>query len=181
MPGLMPGMRHGLILGMLLGALSGLFAMPVRAQDGAAHPVPLSGSGAGYHDPRSPFAPLQEREGVVSWKLLSSVQSDIQRSGAVVPRFPAAVRALDRKTIRVQGFMMPLEPGARQRHFLLSAVPTTCAFCVPAGPEGLVEVRARQSVDYGVEAVVLEGRLAVLDADPYGVYYRLVDARAVKP
>jgi hypothetical protein len=157
-------------------------ATMARAQGVLSPPVATpAASGAGYHDPRSPIAPLQEREGVLSWKLLSAVQSDIQRSGAVVPRFPPAVRALDRKTVRVQGFMMPLEPGARQQHFLLSAVPTTCAFCVPAGPEGLIEVRARKAVDYGVEAVVLEGRLAVLEADPYGVYYRLSEARQLKP
>jgi hypothetical protein len=91
------------------------------------------------------------------------------------------VRALNSKTVKVQGFMMPLEPGATQKHFLLSAVPTTCAFCVPAGPEGLIEVRARTPVKYGIEAVVLEGRLSVLDNDPYGMFYRIAEASAVSP
>ena len=31
--------------------------------------------------------------------------------------------------------MMPLEPGEKQSHFLLSAVPLTCSFCTPGGPE----------------------------------------------
>ena len=89
------------------------------------------------------------------------------------------MQALDRKTVKVQGFMMPLEAGDKQQHFLLSSVPTTCSFCVPAGPEGLVEVRTRKPVRYTLEPVVVEGVLAVLNDDPYGLYYRVEDGSAV--
>ena len=77
--------------------------------------------------------------------------------------------------------MMPLEPGDKQRHFLLSSVPTSCSFCVPAGPEGLIEVRTRQPVRYTLEPVLVEGVLAVLSDDPYGLYYRVNDGLAVNP
>jgi len=136
---------------------------------------PTIGQGPGYHDPRSPFKPLEERADVLSWKLLSQVTARAENQ-KIVPSFPAAVRALDRKTVKVQGFMMPLEAGDRQQHFLLSSVPTTCSFCVPAGPEGLVEVRAKRPVRYTLEPVVLEGVLAVLSDDPYGLFYRVEDA-----
>ena len=49
----------------------------------------------------------------------------------------------------------------------------------PAGPEGLIEVRARNPVKYGVEAVVVEGRMVVLSDDPYGLFYRITDGEAV--
>ncbi|HWP19422.1 MAG TPA: DUF3299 domain-containing protein [Burkholderiaceae bacterium] len=153
-----------------------------REKDGPALSAPIAapaGSGPGYHSPLSPIAPLREREGVVSWKLLGSVTTRTERK-RVRPQFPEPVKALHEKVVRIQGFMMPLEPGERQRHFLLSAVPTTCAFCVPAGPEGLVEVRSKVPVRYGIEPVVVEGRLAVLDDDPYGIFYRLVDATPVQ-
>jgi hypothetical protein len=136
---------------------------------------PIAGSGPGYHDPRSAFKPLQEREGVVSWSLLSTVTSKTERA-RVVPVFPPAVQALNDKTVKLQGFMLPLEPGEKQKHFLLSGVPTTCSFCVPAGPEGLVEVRASTPVKYTVDAVTLEGRMAVLKDDKFGLFYRIVDA-----
>ena len=89
------------------------------------------------------------------------------------------MQALNQQKVKVQGFMMPLEPGDKQRHFLLSAVPTTCGFCLPAGPEGLIEVRARTPVKYSVEAVVVEGRMAVLTNDPYGLFYRITDGELV--
>ena len=140
-------------------------------------PVPaVAASGAGYHDPRSAFKPLQEREGVLSWALLSSVTARTEKN-KIVPSFPPAVQALNDKPVKVQGFMLPLEPGERQRHFLLSAVPTTCGFCVPAGPEGLIEVRTSTPVKYTVDAITVQGRLAVLKDDKYGLFYRVVDAQ----
>ncbi|WP_310389560.1 DUF3299 domain-containing protein [Roseateles sp.] len=150
------------------------FGTGVSAQPSAA------ASGAGYHDPRSPIKPLQERAGVLAWALLSSVSNKVEKN-KLIPIFPAQVQALDKKKVKVQGFMMPLEPGDKQQHFLLSAVPTSCAFCVPAGPEGLIEVRSKQPVRYSLEPIVMEGQLAVLSDDPYGMYYRLLDGQEIKP
>lgn len=159
-----------------------LLAAAIAAGGGAAWaqspPSPTVGQGPGYHDPRSPFKPLEEKAGVLAWAVLSAVTTRTEKN-RVIPTFPAAVQALDRKTVKVQGFMMPLEPGDKQRHFLLSSVPTTCSFCVPAGPEGLVEVRTRNPVRYTLEPVIVEGQLAVLSDDPYGLFYRVVDANAV--
>ncbi len=145
-----------------------------------AQPVNGVGSGPGYHDPRSPIKPLQERAGVLPWSLLSSVSTKIEKS-VLTPVFPPQVLALDKQKVKVQGFMMPLEPGDKQQHFLLSAVPTSCAFCVPAGPEGLIEVRTKQAVRYSLEPITIEGRLGVLSNDPYGMFYRLLDGQAVTP
>lgn len=160
-------------------ALALAAAAAVASAQTLSPPVPgvVPGQGPGYHDPRSAFKPLEEREGILSWKLLSSVQTKVEKN-RVVPTFPAPVQALDRKTVKVQGFMLPLEPGVQQKHFLLSSVPTSCGFCVPAGPEGLVEVRSKTPVKYTLEPVVVEGKLAVLEKDPYGLFYRVTDAVA---
>lgn len=133
------------------------------------------GQGAGYHDPRSAFKPLEDKDGIVSWKLLSSVQTRNEKN-RIAPVFSEAITTLNDKTVKVQGFMMPLEPGERQKHFLLSAVPTTCSFCVPAGPQGLIEVRTKIPVKYSIEPVVVEGKFAALTNDQYGLFYRVTDA-----
>ncbi len=166
------GMGGRGVVATLCGTLLAAVALGAASQP-AAPPVP--GQGPGYHDPRSAFAPLQEREGVVSWKLLAMVTTRVS-GNRVVPTFPDPVKALDGQTVKLQGFMLPLEPGERQSHFLLSSVPTTCSFCVPAGPEGLVEVRTRTPVRYSVDAVTIEGRMAVLRNDRYGLFYRLSEA-----
>jgi hypothetical protein len=138
-----------------------------------------AGSGAGVHSPQSPYAPLKPRGDVLSWELLINVKTQLVKN-RVQPVFPPEVLALDGKVQRVQGFLMPLEPGERQTHFLLSSVPLTCSFCVPGGPESMIEVRSTTPVSYGMEPVVMQGRLSVLRDDPYGLYYRLSEAVPIK-
>lgn len=163
------------MVGMKFKAFVALTVVALLTTAAAAQVI---GQGSGYHDPRSPFKPLEERSGVVPWGLLSSVTNRVDKN-KLIPVYPATVQALNQQKVKIQGFMMPLEPGDKQTHFLLSSVPTTCAFCVPAGPEGLVEVRSKQPVRYTVEPVMVEGVLAVLNDDPYGMLYRIDDAKSV--
>lgn len=140
--------------------------------------VPM-GSGPGVHSPNSPFAPIQERADVLPWSVLTAVKTRVDKN-RILPVFNPSINALDKRSQRVQGFMMPLEPGEKQKHFLLSSVPLTCPFCTPGGPESMVEVKTRKPVTYSMEVVVVEGQFAVLNDDPYGLYYRMTDAVAVK-
>ena len=123
--------------------------------------------------------PLPERQDVVSWKLLGQVEL-VKVKDRYVPQFAAGVAALDKKEVKVQGFMMPLEMGDKQTHFMLSAMPQSCAFCLPGGPEQIVEIKSKTPVKYTFDPVVLTGKLAVLKDDPTGVFYRLTDAVPAK-
>lgn len=156
--------------------LTGALACGAQAQ--LSTPVP-TGQGAGVHSPDSPFAPLPQRGDVVPWSVLTDVTTRSEKN-RVLPVFRTGQMALNEKTQRIQGFMMPLEPGEKQRHFLLTSVPMTCSFCVPGGPESMVEVRTKVPVKYSLDPVVVEGRFAVLADDPYGLYYRVTDAVSVK-
>jgi hypothetical protein len=129
----------------------------------------------GAVDP-SQFKPLPDRKDVVSWKLLAQVEL-VKMKDRFVAQFSSDVAALDQKQVKVQGFMVPLEMGDKQTYFILAATPQSCAFCMPGGPEQLVEVRTTTPVKYTFDPVVLTGKLAVLKDDPTGVYYRLTDAQ----
>jgi uncharacterized protein len=167
----------GCILGLLLAAAGAQAQTADAANNPAAGtPAPVIGSGPGFHDPRSPFKPLEDKAGVVPWATLAAVTTRTEKN-QVLPVFPQQVQAMNNQKVKVQGFMMPLEPGEKQKHFLLSAVPATCSFCVPAGPEGLIEVRSLTPVKYSLEPVLMEGKLAVLTSDPYGLFYRITEAQ----
>ena len=145
------------------------FAVALPAQSALAqHQVPPG------VDPGM-FKPLFERKDVVSWKLLSQVELVKQRD-RYVPQFSSDVAALNKKEVKMQGFMLPLQMGDKQTHFVLAAMPQTCAFCMPGGPESLVEVKSKQPVKYTFDAIVLTGKLEVLKDDPTGIFYRLTDA-----
>ena len=138
-----------------------------------------AGTGPGVHSPNSPIAPLSTRADVLPWSVLTAAKTKVVKK-RVVPVFPSEVLALNQKTQRIQGFMMPLEMGERQKHFILSSVPLTCAFCFPGGPESMVEVTTKTAVKYTQEAVVVEGPLSVLSDDPNGLFYRMTEAVPVK-
>ena len=138
-----------------------------------------AGQGAGVHGANSPFPPLSARTDVVPWSVLTAVKTKNDKN-RILPVFNLDQMALNQKTQRIQGFMMPLDPGEKQRHFLLSSVPLTCAFCLPGGPESMVEVKTKTPVRYSMEPVVVEGKFVVLNDDPYGLYYRVTDAASVK-
>ncbi len=121
---------------------------------------------------------LPDTQGVVSWRTLSQVEP-VKQDGVMVPRFSGEILSLDSKTVLVQGFILPLDLGDQQHHFLLSAVPPHCPFCLPAGPDAIVEVVAKKKVAYGFEPIVMSGKFVVLKDDPSGVLYRLTDAEPI--
>jgi hypothetical protein len=76
--------------------------------------------------------------------------------------------------------MIPLDIGDKQKRFLISAVPPSCQFCLPAGPDSLVEVEAKTPVNYTFDPIVIGGKFAVLKDDPSGVLYRMTEADRVE-
>ena len=121
---------------------------------------------------------LPEIKGVVSWNILSKVKQ-VKSKDRILPEFTKDITALNDQEIKVQGFMMPLEPGEKQKHFLLSVNPQSCAYCLPAGPEGVVEVNSKTPIKYTFEPVVVTGKMAILKDDPMGLYYRLSNATPI--
>ena len=145
----------------------------------APNPDMPVGQGPGVHGANSPFPPLAARDDVVPWSVLTSVTTKNEKN-RVLPVFNTGQMALNQRNQRIQGFMMPLEPGEKQRHFLMSSVPLTCSFCLAGGPESMVEIRTRTPVKYSTEPLVVEGRFFVLNDDSHGLYYRMTDAVSVK-
>lgn len=119
---------------------------------------------------------LPEIQGVVSWKTLGQVKSVVSER-KVRPEFAPAVTALDKQPVKLQGYMLPIVAGETHTNFLLTMRPPHCPFCLSLGPEYIVEVKARSPLKHSLAPVVLAGRLEVLRDDPYGLYYRLLDAQ----
>jgi hypothetical protein len=115
----------------------------------------------------------------VPWTVLQQAKTVQKPDKKFGPEFTRDIKALDRKDVKLFGFMMPLDQARKQKRFLLAAYPPHCAFCLPSGPESLVEVVCDTPVEFTMEPIVVAGRLAVLENDV--VYYRLTNANAVNP
>lgn len=167
-----------ILLGVLLFSMS--LSAVAQGVPGQSRELMKRPADADANLPPSPFAgkPLPELKGVVSWKTLADVKT-VKQKDRFTPEFGNSVATLDKREVKLQGFMMPLEMGEKQKRFLLVALPPTCSFCMPGGPEQMVEVQAKTPVKYGFEPIVISGRFTVLRDDTMGLYYRLTDAVAV--
>lgn len=152
--------------------------MPALSSPLAGGGLP-AGEGAGFHSPQSPIKPLPQRNDVVAWSSLTNLTKKTLKT-RIEPVFTAEQLALNKTVQRVQGFMVPMDTKPGQKHFLLTSVPLTCAFCIPGGPESMIEVKASSPVRYSLEPVVVEGHFQTLTNDEYGLFYRMVGARQVQ-
>jgi hypothetical protein len=123
-------------------------------------------------------ASADDTAAAVAWETLGKV-SLVKQKDRYVPEFPKELAALDKAHVKLKGFMMPLEAATKQKRFLLSAVPSECGFCVPGGPDQLVEVQARQGVAYVLDPITVSGKFVLVRDDAGGLLYRLTDAVAV--
>jgi uncharacterized protein len=165
-------MRH---FNRRLALLSAMLAlvMPVSGQAIRQQPMP----------PDHVWQTAPTPPGATSWELLSTTRErETQIDGVwyILPQWSTQVKALRNKTVRVNGYMMPLENGEKQRHFVLMAYPPSCPYCMTAGPTKLIEVKATSAVKFTYDPVLLEGKLVLLDRDESGLFYRLDGAKPVR-
>ena len=141
--------------------------------DGAAKPIP----GHDVHN-QAPDAP----PAALTWQELMDLEVRVETPAPLQTIFhvvyPDSLIARDDTVVRIKGFMYPLEAGETHTYFLLSALPPSCPFCLPASSRGLVEVRCDEGVRYTLEPVLLEGRFELLDDAATGLHYRLDNARS---
>lgn len=123
---------------------------------------------------------LEDIEGILSWSML--FQAEIEwGEEELSATFPDEVLAENGQTVKLAGFMVPLETAFEQKHFVLASNPPGCFFHIPGGPAGAVEVFAEEPLEVSWEPVVLEGRFEVHETSEIGVLYRLHEARSTGP
>ena len=120
--------------------------------------------------------------GTIPWQLLRQVKLiEEKKNGKTTqrPEFSAPLRDLDRRIVKVYGFVLPLSTTPKQKHFLISPLPTHCPFCISQGPDSMIEVVAKVPVEYSNwDPIIVSGRLELVNDS--SLYYRLIDAEAVR-
>lgn len=128
------------------------------------------------------WKPAATPKGGVSWKTLEATgettRNDAQGYILSKPKFTAAVKRLEGKRIKVAGWMMPLENGAKQKHFVLLGYPPGCPFHFHAAPNQFIEVYADTPFPTNETNVhIVSGVLELTGYDESGIFYRLRQAK----
>ncbi len=140
----------------------------------AALLAPMTAAQNAPGPPANTLYPLPDVEGAVPWEWLAGVQMVFEGID-LVPDYRPELRALDGEQVTLVGFLMPLSADGKRQ--LLSMISPNCPFCLPGGPATFVELLADRAIDWTDDAVVVGGRLELLEDDWSGYYYRLHDAR----
>ena len=166
---------HALVVVAALGGM--LHGPPAAAWNLPDNQAETAIPGHGTHN-QAPDAPAA----ALSWQELMDLEIRVETPAPLQTIFhvtyPDSLLARDGTVVRIKGFMYPLEAGETHTYFLLSALPPSCPFCLPASARGLVEVMCEEGVRYTLEPVILEGRFELLEDAATGLHYRLDRARA---
>ena len=146
-------------------------AVAVLAAAGTA-----TGQGTAPGPPAETLYPLPDVEGALPWEWLVGVEMVFEGID-LVPAYRPELWALNGGPVTVVGFLMPL--SADGSRLLLSMVSPNCPYCLPGGPETFVELLADSPIAFTDEAVVVGGRLELLEDSLSGYFYRLHEAVVV--
>lgn len=128
--------------------------------------------------------------GGVSWDIFASTKeipySDKDKDGfdimGVRPGFTADLKALDGKTIIMEGYMFPLEESDAQTRFLFGPFPMSCPYHYHAGPALVIETFAAKPIPFTYDPIQVTGILELIPRDDEAnTFYRLKNVTLYKP
>lgn len=122
----------------------------------------------------------------VSWKTLAHAKLIMGKANNTFPEgvdFAPEVQKLDGNEITITGYIFPLQASGDQVHFLLSAYPPSCPYCLPGTPTELIEVTDSDPVKFTYEPITVHGTFKLLrgDALKEGMFYRMTHVHLKQP
>lgn len=121
------------------------------------------------------------------WKSLSKISykkeyDELMGFKIDKPIFSDAIKAMDGKTIKLKGYIIPVEGYKSHKEFIFSAFPySMCFFCGGAGPESVMEVESKEPIKYTAESIILQGTLRLNSDDINRLMFKMDNAVKIEP
>lgn len=104
---------------------------------------------------------------------------DFKKSAYTI-NFTPEVKAMQGKPFTISGFMLPLEPTEKFKHFLLSKRTPTCPFCPPGEPNEIVEVFSKEPVKWEDNLITVTGTMQLVAQSDSGLFFQMKDGVEAK-
>ncbi|MCF8247536.1 MAG: DUF3299 domain-containing protein [Saprospiraceae bacterium] len=120
------------------------------------------------------------------WKTLSKITYKKEYDEMLgfkvdVPIFSNEIQKLEGKEVTIKGYIIPVEGYKSHKDFVFSAYPySMCFFCGGAGPETVMEVRAKTPVAFTADPISIKGTLHLNSTDINKLMYSLSNVEIVK-
>lgn len=157
-------MRAGIALGMAFAAIS--IAHANQPAPAFSQPV----------EERKAQEQLPMASGEVWKTLLHSKISYSAKPPHITATKPAEIKAMNGRTLTVDGFMLPMDESEYSKHFLLSKRTPTCPFCPPGEPNEVIEVFATKGIYYDDSLLTMQGTFSLTNNTENGIFFVLKNA-----
>lgn len=128
--------------------------------------------------------------GALDWHLFAQTK-EIKQEGKTPdgfdymyfsPEFPEALKEMNGQTIKIKGYMFPLDESEDQSLFLFGPFPLSCPFQYHVRPSLTIEAHAdKQPIKFNYDPIIITGTLKLIDQDEENsTFYRLLDAKEVR-
>ncbi len=127
-------------------------------------------------------ATIASAQEALTWDRLADLDYVESDDGFWEIEFGDSVKKLEGKSIKIYGFMMPLESSMKQSHFILSMLPLDgCQFCAPGTQAQFIEVKVGkgEGIEYTLEPIEIAGNFVLQPDAPMGVYFLIDEAKQV--
>jgi hypothetical protein len=120
-------------------------------------------------------------EGGIDWEIFSQtknvpykIKKDDQEWEGVKPDFTDEIKKLDGTSIKMTGYMFPLDQTEEQSLFLFGPFPLTCPYHYHTPNSLTIEAHANKPIKFSYEPITIEGTLELVPQDyEYNTFYRL--------
>jgi len=116
---------------------------------------------------------IPERDGVLSWRLLTKAEFGDFTQPAIIP---AEVMALAGQPVTLEGYALALDEAAPTRHYVLMGISAHCPLCVPGGMGNVALVELAEPVALASTPVLLSGTFEVKPDNLGGPVYKISHA-----
>ncbi len=98
-----------------------------------------------------------------------------------IPIFSNEIQKLEGKEVTIKGYIIPVEGYKSHKEFIFSAYPySMCFFCGGAGPETVLEVKAKSAVPFTADPITVKVVLHLNSKDINKLMYSLSNVELVK-
>ena len=114
------------------------------------------------------------------WPVLKQCHVTLDRASGTYHLDPTpAVEALAGKSMRVTGYVVPLDGSDQTKDFLIGVNTPVCFYHPPGDPNEVIAVDAATSIEWSDRLVTVEGVFTLIRNAQAGVFFKLTDAREV--
>jgi len=111
------------------------------------------------------------------WRVLKSCRVGFDSKSGDYNLIPTEkVLALVGKTVRVKGFVVPLDGSDQTKDFLIGINTPVCFYHPPGEPNEIIEVKTKGPIPWSDRLVTVEGRFSLESGNQVGVFFRLNEA-----